>query len=155
MTRLAESRTSNTEPIRAGNRNRYTRSTLALAWKKPPYAGTRTDTGKYCTHHQSGTHNTEDCQALRGIAEQLYRDGKLDRYADSTPHGYRKEIFTISGGPTMFGTSRSEHRSHVKEARQHLQCFSVQPAPTQKRLKRDPWEIGFSDEEEIGIVTPP
>ncbi|KAK9951540.1 hypothetical protein M0R45_006978 [Rubus argutus] len=54
-------------------------------WKKPPYACTRTDTGKYCTHHQSGTHNTEDCQTLRGVAEQLYQDGKLDRYADSTP----------------------------------------------------------------------
>jgi hypothetical protein len=123
-------------------------------WKKPPYAGTRTDTRKYCTHHQSGTHNTEDCQTLRGVAEQLYRDGKLDRYADSTPQGYRKEIFTISGGPTMFGTSRSDHRSHVKEARQHLQCYSVQPAPTQKRPKRDPWKIGFSDEEETGIITP-
>jgi len=54
----------------------------------------------------------------------------------------------------MFGTSRSEHRSHVKEARQHLQCYSVQPAPTQKRPKRDPWKIGFSDEEETGIITP-
>ncbi|KAK9903173.1 hypothetical protein M0R45_001184 [Rubus argutus] len=123
-------------------------------WKKPPYAGTRADTGKYCTDHQSGTHNTEDCQTLRGIAEQLYRDGKLDGYAGNTPQAYRKEIFTISGGPTMFGTSRSEHRSHVKEARQHLQCYSVQSAPTQKRLKRDPWNIGFSDEEETGIITP-
>lgn len=44
--------------------------------KKPPYAS---------THHQSGTHNTEDCQTLRDVTEQLHRDEKLDRYTGQTP----------------------------------------------------------------------
>jgi hypothetical protein len=123
-------------------------------WKRPPYADNRVNTGKYCTHHQSGTHSTEECQVLRDVAEQLHRDGKLTQYVGQTPQGYRKEIFTISGGPTLFGTTRSEHRSHMKEAKQHLQCFSVQSAPIQKRQKRDPWNVGFSSEEETGIVTP-
>lgn len=42
----------------------------------------------------------------------------------------------------------------MKEANQHRQCFLVQPAPMQKRSKRDPWRVEFSDGEEAGIVTP-
>ena len=94
-------------------------------WKRPPYADNRVNTGKFCTHHQSGTHNTEECQALRDVAEQLHQDEKRTQYVGQALQGYRKEIFTISGGPTLFGTTRSEHRSHVKDAKQHLQCFSV------------------------------
>ncbi|CAL9017536.1 unnamed protein product [Prunus brigantina] len=61
----------------------------------------------------------ESCIALRNIIEGLIREGKLDKYVHnlpplSNPHKQQiNMISTISGGPTLAGTSNNSIKHYV------------------------------------------
>ncbi|CAL9011062.1 unnamed protein product [Prunus brigantina] len=83
------------------------------------------NTGVFCRFHQFGGHNTESCVALRNIIEGLIREGKLDKYVHNlppppNPHQWQiNMISTISGGPTLAGTSNNSIKHYVRSTYAH------------------------------------
>ncbi|CAL8168819.1 unnamed protein product [Prunus armeniaca] len=89
------------------------------------------NTGVFCRFHQFGGHDTESCVALRNIIEGLIRDGKLDNYVNNLPpppNPHQRQInmiSTISGGPTLAGTSNNSIKHYVLSTYAH-QVFSAE-----------------------------
>ncbi|CAL9006412.1 unnamed protein product [Prunus brigantina] len=83
------------------------------------------NTGVFCRFHQFGGHDTESCVALRNIIEGLIREGKLDKYVHNLPpppNPHQRQInmiSTISGGPTLAGTSNNSIKHYVRSTYAH------------------------------------
>ena len=118
------------------------------------------ETGKFCRYHQHNSHNTEDCISLRKIVERLIREGKLDQYIARPPTApvpnpprQINMISTISGGPTVAGTSHRSMKQYVRAA-QFPQVLGIEMNRFQETPKVR-WEpITFCQEEEEGILYP-
>ncbi|XP_008222699.1 PREDICTED: uncharacterized protein LOC103322553 [Prunus mume] len=116
------------------------------------------NTGVFCRFHQFGGHDTESCVALRNIIEGLIREGKLKKYVHNLPpppNPHQQQInmiSTISGGPTMAGTSSNSIKHYVRSTYAH-QVFSTEQGrlPNTQKLGWAP--ITFCDEE-CGVILP-
>ncbi|CAL9029664.1 unnamed protein product [Prunus brigantina] len=127
--------------------------------RKPNRQDTR-ETGKFCRYHQQSSHNTEDCITLRKIVERLIREGKLDQYIARpqqapAPNANRQinMISTISGGPTLAGSSNRSVKQYVRAAH-YPQVFGIE-SDRHRKFAKVGWEpITFSQEEEEGVIFP-
>ncbi|CAL8132253.1 unnamed protein product [Prunus armeniaca] len=115
------------------------------------------NTGVFCRFHQFGGHDTESCVALRNIIEGLIREGKLDKYVHNLPPNPHQRqinmISTISGGPTMAGTSNNSIKHYVRSTYAH-QVFSTEQGRLLKTQKTGWAPITFCEEEERGVILP-
>ncbi|CAL2248236.1 unnamed protein product [Prunus armeniaca] len=115
------------------------------------------NTGVFCRFHQFGGHDTESCVALRNIIEGLIREGKLDKYVHNLPPNPHQRqinmISTISGGPTMAGTSNNSIKHYVRSTYEH-QVFSTEQGRLPKTQKTGWAPITFCEEEERGVILP-
>ncbi|CAL2251411.1 unnamed protein product [Prunus armeniaca] len=115
------------------------------------------NTGVFCRFHQFGGHDTESCVALRNIIEGLIREGKLDKYVHNLPPNPHQRqinmISTISGGPTMAGTSNNSIKHYVRFTYAH-QVFSTEQGRLPKTQKTGWASITFCEEEERGVILP-
>ncbi|CAL2237942.1 unnamed protein product [Prunus armeniaca] len=117
------------------------------------------NTGVFCRFHQFGGHDTESCVALRNIIEGLIRDGKLDKYVHNLPpppNPHQRQInmiSTISGGPTLAGTSNNSIKHYVCSTYAH-QVFSAEQGRLPKTHKSGWAPITFCEEEERGVILP-
>ncbi|CAL9024431.1 unnamed protein product, partial [Prunus brigantina] len=117
------------------------------------------NTGVFCRFHQFGGHNTESCVALRNIIEGLIREGKLDKYVHNLPpppNPHQRQInmiSTISGGPTLVGTSNNSIKHYVRSTYAH-QVFSAEQGRLPKTHKSGWAPITFCEEEERGVILP-
>ncbi|CAL9026173.1 unnamed protein product [Prunus brigantina] len=107
------------------------------------------NTGVFCRFHQFGGHDTESCIALRNIIEGLIREGKLEKYVHHIPppppNPHQRQInmiSTISGGPTLAGTSNNSIKHYVRSTYAHQVPITFW-AP-----------ITFCEEEERGVILP-
>ncbi|XP_016651080.1 PREDICTED: uncharacterized protein LOC107881572 [Prunus mume] len=118
------------------------------------------DTGKFCQYHQHNSHNTEECISVRKIIERLIREGKLDQYiarpsSAPVPNVNRQinVVNTISGGPTLAGSSNRSVKQYVRTAH-YPQVFGIE-VNRHHRVRKVGWEpITFSENEEKGIIYP-
>ncbi|CAL9018622.1 unnamed protein product, partial [Prunus brigantina] len=117
------------------------------------------NTGVFCRFHQFGGHDTESCVALRNIIEGLIREGKLDKYMHNLPpppNPHQRQInmiSTISGGPTLAGTSNNSIKHYVRSTYAH-QVFSAEQGRLPKTHKSGWAPITFCEEEERGVILP-
>ncbi|CAL8991177.1 unnamed protein product, partial [Prunus brigantina] len=117
------------------------------------------NTGVFCHFHQFGGHDTESCVALRNIIEGLIREGKLDKYVHNLPpppNPHQRQInmiSTISGGPTLAGTSNNSIKHYVRSTYTH-QVFSAEQGRLPKTYKSGWAPITFCEEEERGVILP-
>ncbi|XP_034197747.1 uncharacterized protein LOC117613223 [Prunus dulcis] len=104
-------------------------------------------------------HDTESCVALRNIIEGLIREGKLDNYVHNLPpppNPHQRQInmiSTISGGPTLAGTSNNSIKHYVRSTYAH-QVFSTKQGRLPKSQKSGWAPITFCEEEERGVILP-
>lgn len=117
------------------------------------------NTGIFCCFHQFNAHDTESCIALRNIIEGLIREGKLDVYIHNPPpppNPPKRQInmiSTISGDPTLAGTSNNSIKHYVLSSYAH-QVFSIEHGRMPK-ASRSGWPpITFNEEEEHGVIYP-
>ncbi|XP_020417977.1 uncharacterized protein LOC109948691 [Prunus persica] len=117
------------------------------------------NTGVFCRFHQFSGHDTESCVALRNIIEGLICEGKLDNYVHNIPpppNPHQRQInmiSTISGGPTLAGTSNNSIKHYVRSTYAH-QVFSTEQGRLPK-TQRSGWApITFCEEEELGVILP-
>nr|XP_004301973.2 PREDICTED: uncharacterized protein LOC101291635 [Fragaria vesca subsp. vesca] len=134
---------------------------------RPPTRG-RIDESHYCRYHREYGHTLEKCvhladayQALidRGapsIQRFIKRDG--DQTGDARPAGQetrpnnpRAVINTISGGPTLAGTSNRAHKAYARAANADIFLVDSRPAKM-RRLVPEP--ITFTDEDGEGLIYP-
>ncbi|CAL8174614.1 unnamed protein product [Prunus armeniaca] len=117
------------------------------------------NTGVFCRFHQFSGHDTESYVALRNIIEGLIRKGKLDKYVHNLPpppNPHQRQInmiSTISGGPTMAGTSNNSIKHYVRSTYAH-QVFSAEKGRLSKTHKSGWAPITFCEEEEHGVILP-
>ncbi|CAL9025716.1 unnamed protein product, partial [Prunus brigantina] len=117
------------------------------------------NTSVFCRFHQFGGHDTESCVALRNIIEGLIREGKLDKYVHNLPpppNPHQRQInmiSTISGGPTLAGTSNNSIKHYVRSTYAH-QVFSAEQGRLPKTHKSGWAPITFCEEEERGVILP-
>ncbi|CAL9019077.1 unnamed protein product [Prunus brigantina] len=117
------------------------------------------NTGVFCRFHQFSGHDTESCVALRNIIEGLIREGKLDKYVHNLPpqpNPHQRQInmiSTISGGPTLAGTSNNSIKHYVRSTYAH-QVFSAEQGRLPKTHKSGWAPITFCEEEERGVILP-
>ncbi|XP_034203096.1 uncharacterized protein LOC117617711 [Prunus dulcis] len=104
-------------------------------------------------------HDTESCVALRNIIEGLIREGKLDNYVrniPAPPNPHQRQInmiSTISGGPTLAGTSNNSIKHYVRSTYAH-QVFSTEQGRLPKTHRSGWAPITFYEEEERGVILP-
>ncbi|XP_020415577.1 uncharacterized protein LOC109948079 [Prunus persica] len=117
------------------------------------------NTGVFCRFHQFNGHDTESCVALCNIIEGLIREGKLDNYVHNLaplPNPHQRQInmiSTISGGPTLVGTSNNSIKHYVRSTYAH-QVFNTEQGRLPK-TQRSGWApITFCEEEERGVILP-
>ncbi|CAL8168856.1 unnamed protein product [Prunus armeniaca] len=99
------------------------------------------NTGVFCRFHQFGGHDTESCVSLHNIIEGLIREGKLDKCVHHLPppppNPHQRQInmiSTISGGPTLAGTSNNSIKHYVRSTYAH-QVFSTEQGRLSKMQK--------------------
>ncbi|XP_021802332.1 uncharacterized protein LOC110746420 [Prunus avium] len=117
------------------------------------------NTGVFCRFHQFSGHDTESCITLRNITEGLIREGKLDKYVHNLPpppNPHQQQInmiSTISGGPTLAGSSNNSIKHYVRSSYAH-QVFSTEQGRIAKTQRTGWAPITFSEEEERGVILP-
>ncbi|CAL8992900.1 unnamed protein product [Prunus brigantina] len=117
------------------------------------------NTGVFCRFHQFGGHDTESCVALRNIIEGLIREGKLDKYVHNLPpppNPHQRQInmiSTISGGPTLAGTSNNSIKHYVRSTYAH-RVFAPNGDACQRHINQGRAPITFCEEEERGVILP-
>ncbi|CAL2255479.1 unnamed protein product [Prunus armeniaca] len=110
----------------------------------------------FCRFHQFGGHDTESCVALRNIIEGLIREEKLDKYVHNLPpppNPHQRQInmiSTISGGPTMVGSSNNSIKHYVRSTYAH-KVFSTEQRRLPKTQKTG-WALITFCEEERGVI---
>ncbi|CAL8152549.1 unnamed protein product [Prunus armeniaca] len=114
------------------------------------------NTGVFCRFHQFGGHDTESCVALHNIIEGLIREEKLDKYVHNLPPPPNPQqrqinmISTISGGPTMAGSSNNSIKHYVRSTYAH-KVFSTEQGRLPKTQKTG-WALITFCEEERGVI---
>ena len=134
---------------------------------------------KYCDFHQDVGHNTSECYSLRNQIEGLVRGGLLTEFLQQVRDGIKtgkqvqKEIrepeerrknqgkdlmeqiqmvHTISGGPTLVGTSNNSRKNHARKVPRcdaASQVFKVStPGPTRST------QIIFTEDDAYNTVQP-
>ncbi|CAL2255799.1 unnamed protein product [Prunus armeniaca] len=117
------------------------------------------NTSVFCHFHQFSGHDTKSCVALRNIIEGLIHEEKLDKYVHNlppSPNPHQRQInmiSTISGGPTLAGTSNNSIKHYVRSSYAY-QVFSTKKGRLPKMPKLGWAPITFCEEEECGVIHP-